>query len=388
MASPSSFDLGITSTTSPVPLSEERASAASVPPPLFQHLPRLMFDRSAKEGSGAASVPLPLPEGSPIPMCGGRPLGMLAVAAEEEETIAGIATIELNDDEPAGPAEPERGRVLARVLNEEERRKLFAYLDQNGYELGGMLGEGQSGIVFRLEGEGRGNVLKIFRNDPEIPASTVVDPIRGAHLITDLEHDAIVSPKCALVVHEGGIQHVLTEGNKIIGYIYPFIPGADLSKIIQDGNLTERQICQYGAQIGQALHVVHRHGIYHRDLKPGNVRIPHIGGAKLMDFDLARRISPSISPKGTKAFRAPEASTPGGYSTQSEAWSLGVMLYQMVSGRLPFKNEWDAALDSEVVLPDGTHPELQTVIQGLLRKTPSQRMRLEEAVARLERFSP
>jgi eukaryotic-like serine/threonine-protein kinase len=179
----------------------------------------------------------------------------------------------------------------------------------------------------------------------------------------------------------------LTDGNKIIGYIYPYVPGQDLSVLIRQENLNMGQILRYGAQIGHALQTLHDQGIFHRDIKPANIRISG-DEARLMDFDLARASpspgEPHISPKGTKAYRAPEASTPGAYSEQSEAWSLGVILYQMAFHKLPFASEWDAASDKPIELPDQMHPTLRAVIAGLLTKDPSKRMRLEEATRLLE----
>jgi serine/threonine protein kinase len=105
-----------------------------------------------------------------------------------------------------------------------------------------------------------------------------------------------------------------------------------------------------------------------------------------MDFDLAiRPTSPNsrISPKGTRAYRAPEASTPGAYSEKSEAWSLGVMLYQMAYQKLPFEHEMDAAI-GQVAFPDDVHPGLRNVIEGLLQKDPARRISLEEAIVHLK----
>src|SRR6202453_3744640 len=215
------------------------------------------------------------------------------------------------------------------------------------YEILRKLGAGGSGVVYlandtRLQ---RPVVLKILRTgllSAEQLRSTV---LREARLASAIEHPNV----CAIYeVGESGDE----------GYIVmQFVPGQSLDTLIARGPASLQLVLSVGIQIADGLQAAHGLGIFHRDLKPQNVMLTDGGLVKILDFGLARRLSPEnahFDPSklgltkeasvaatytargGTIRYMAPEQFVTGQSSVQSDVWALGVILYQLVSGRHPF----------------------------------------------------
>jgi tetratricopeptide (TPR) repeat protein len=142
-----------------------------------------------------------------------------------------------------------------------------------------------------------------------------------------------------------------------------------------------------------ALDHAHSHGIVHRDLKPENVVIAPDGTAKLMDFGLARPVASRISSEGTIVgtvfYLAPEQALGGDVDGRADLYALGVMLYELTTGRLPFTADDPVAIISQhlhaPVVPPRAHneeipPALDALIVGLMSKQPEDRPASARAV--------
>ena len=261
------------------------------------------------------------------------------------------------------------------------------------YELVRKLGAGGSGVVYLAEDSllMRPVVLKVLRRgllDAEQMRQTV---LREAQLASAIEHPNVC-----------GIYEVGEQGEEAF-IAMQYVPGQSLDKLIAKGPSNIRLAISVGIQIADGLNAAHSLGIFHRDLKPANVMLTDGGLAKILDFGLARRLTreeaefdpakPSAKNAetatytargGTIAYMAPEQFVTGQSSVRSDLWALGVILYELVSGRHPFSrpntDEFQTIraiqfLDPKPLAeccPDAPQ-ELNSVIMRLLQKTPAER---------------
>jgi serine/threonine protein kinase len=157
----------------------------------------------------------------------------------------------------------------------------------------------------------------------------------------------------------------------------------------------------YGVQIGDALHEAHQKGIVHRDIKADNIMINTKNQVKVMDFGLAKlkgslKLTKATSTVGTLAYMAPEQIQGGDVDARSDIFSYGVLLYEMLTGRMPFRIEHEAALMYSIINdePDPIQkyrqdlsPVLMNLIQRALEKNPNDRYQsINEMVIELRRL--
>ncbi|MFI9562438.1 bifunctional serine/threonine-protein kinase/ABC transporter substrate-binding protein [Streptomyces rishiriensis] len=174
-----------------------------------------------------------------------------------------------------------------------------------------------------------------------------------------------------------------------------FVPGPSLGEaVVAHGPLAEPGVRLLGARLAEALGEVHRAGLVHRDLKPGNVLIAH-DGPRLIDFGIARApedaaLTATGLVVGTPGYLSPEqAMGPGGdgIGPASDVFSLGCVLAFAATGRAPFgRGAVDALLYRAVHDPadlDGIPPRLREVVEGCLEKEPDRRPEAAELVRRL-----
>ncbi len=259
------------------------------------------------------------------------------------------------------------------------------------YELVRKLGAGGSGIVYLANDTQlmRPVVLKVLKRGAlslEQMRSTV---LREARMASAIEHPNV----CA-------IYEVGEEGEEAF-IVMQYIPGQSLDKIIARGPASLQLELSVGIQIADGLSAAHSLGIFHRDLKPANVMLTDGGLVKILDFGLARRLPPEelefdpakasnrkpgaptatyTARGGTIAYMAPEQFVTGQSSVQSDLWALGLILYELASGRHPFaRPDGDEFLSIRAIQflePDPLDkipPELNSVIMRCLRKTPADR---------------
>ncbi len=271
------------------------------------------------------------------------------------------------------------------------KRKTIAH-----YDILRRLGAGGSGVVYEANDTllQRPVVLKMLHTGlltAEQMRSTV---LREARLASAIEHPNV----CAIYeVGESGDEAYIA---------MQYVPGQSLDKLIERGPASPQLVLSVGIQIADGLQAAHALGIFHRDLKPQNVMLTDGGLVKILDFGLARRLGPeeaSFDPSkpapardasvaatytargGTIRYMAPEQFVTGHSSAQSDVWALGVMLYELASGRHPFARpdaeDFQAIRAIQFLEPPdlselvpGISPELKSVIAACLEKNPGARM--------------
>ncbi len=127
------------------------------------------------------------------------------------------------------------------------------------------------------------------------------------------------------------------------------VEGESLDQRIAQGPLKLQEALEIGEQIAAGLEAAHRKGVVHRDIKPENIMVGEGGHVTIMDFGLARlaeasRLTKTDETVGTVAYMSPEQTEGSGTDERTDIWSLGVVLYEMVTAQAPFKGDYDKAI--------------------------------------------
>ena len=166
-----------------------------------------------------------------------------------------------------------------------------------------------------------------------------------------------------------------------------YIDGAGVNERVESGPLPLSDAVDIGIQIADGLHAAHERNIVHRDIKSANVMLDDKGRAKITDFGLALREGQSRLTKdgfsvGTSAYMSPEQCRGDQIDKRTDIWSLGVVLYEMITARLPFAAEHDSAIvyavlnqDPEPItaLRSRVPMELERIVEKAMAKDPDRR---------------
>jgi serine/threonine protein kinase/Flp pilus assembly protein TadD len=136
--------------------------------------------------------------------------------------------------------------------------------------------------------------------------------------------------------------------DKVTFIVMEFIDGKELKEKIKSGPVEINEAVKIISQIAEGLKAAHKKGIVHRDIKSSNIMINNEGAVKIMDFGLAKVGTSNITKVGltigTAAYMSPEQATNEDVDYRSDIWSLGVILYEMLTGKLPYKGEFEQAI--------------------------------------------
>ena len=223
------------------------------------------------------------------------------------------------------------------------------------------------------------------------------------HLLDSEEHKArfLHEAKAAALLDHPNICTVyeIDEVNGRALLAMACLEGQTLKQKIAARPLPLAEALDIAVQIGQGLQAAHEKGIVHRDIKPANIMITPQGQVKIMDFGLAQlsdrtKLTASGMKLGTPAYMSPEQTEGKPADRRSDIWAMGVVLYEMVSGRSPFPGETEAAAAYAIVhtepepltaLRSGLPVELDHVIAKPLAKTPGERYQhVDELVVDLQ----
>jgi tetratricopeptide (TPR) repeat protein len=251
------------------------------------------------------------------------------------------------------------------------------------YTVTAKLGAGGMGEVYRATDTrlGREVALKI------LPPQTAADPAARAQLIQEARNASALNHPHICHIYE------VNEAGGVTYFAMELAEGEPLAQRIPPDGLPPETVARFGQQIADALAHAHDRGILHRDLKSSNVMVTRDGVAKVLDFGLALRrrdadlaaatrskitVQQAGSIGGTLPYLAPELLTGQPASERSDIWALGVLLYEMAAGALPFEGrtgyELTSAILRETPRPlERVPPALRAVVQRCLAKEPGQR---------------
>eukprot|EP00002_Diphylleia_rotans_P028918 TRINITY_DN5848_c1_g1_i2.p1 TRINITY_DN5848_c1_g1~~TRINITY_DN5848_c1_g1_i2.p1 ORF type:complete len:414 (+),score=66.08 TRINITY_DN5848_c1_g1_i2:31-1242(+) len=246
-----------------------------------------------------------------------------------------------------------------------------------------LLGKGSYGSVYRVKCNWNSDIIAL--KEMNIKAMNTTErktALNEVRLLASIQHPHVIEYKFSFI--EDGKLYIGTE----------LAESGDMDGLIKKCQqsrkfLDENQVWNSVAQICSGLKALHDAGIMHRDLKSSNILICDQGILKLADFGVARILKGSEYAHtniGTPYYLSPEQWKDQPYNEKADMWSLGVVLYELVSLRLPFQGVNMNELSRNVVngqysrLPSHTSPELQNLINRLLVKNPKVRPSADEVL--------
>jgi len=234
------------------------------------------------------------------------------------------------------------------------------------------LGEGGMGIVYKafdtkLERE---VALKVLRPEAIGDSASRERFIREARAASALNHPNVT------IIHEINEWH----GQDFICMEY--VAGETVKNKIKKGPMPLEEVLDIALQVAEALQEAHEHHVIHRDIKSENIMITPKGQVKVMDFGLAKIEGTATNTQigttmGTIAYMSPEQTRGESVDHRTDIWSFGVVLYEMLTGQLPFKGDYEQAVIYAILneapksitgLRSGVPIKLEQIVEKALQK--------------------
>lgn len=243
------------------------------------------------------------------------------------------------------------------------------------------LGEGGMGVVYKAEDLKLKRLVALkFLSESHLNEAQRKRFLREAQAAAALEHPNI----CTI--------YEVDEVDDMVFFAMALVPGRPLSEVIDEAPLPIDQALDIAIQIAEALSAAHQAGVVHRDIKTGNIMITPQGRAVVLDFGLAQigetsRITRTGATVGTAAYMSPEQAQGAPLDHRSDLWSLGVALYEMLAGYLPFRGDYELAVMYNIVNEEPTPigdsradapPDIELILSTALAKDPDRRYQTAE----------
>ena len=245
------------------------------------------------------------------------------------------------------------------------------------YKIIEKLGEGGMGVVYLAED------LNLER---KVAIKFLPDNISA---FSEEKQRFKIEAKAAAALNHPNIETIysIEEVNNEMLIVMEYINGQELRKKVEGGNIKFEEAIDIVTKIAEGLNVAHLKGIIHRDIKTSNIMVTNEGSVKIMDFGLAKvkgsdMVTRTGSTLGTAAYMSPEQITGKNIDHRTDIWSLGIVFYEMLTGELPFKAEYEAAwayqILNENILPPSEldrkiPPQIDLVVLKMLEKDKTQR---------------
>jgi len=265
------------------------------------------------------------------------------------------------------------------------------------YRLISRVGVGGMGEVWRAEDTRLGRTVAIKVLPPSVlaDAESIARLKREARTAAQLYHPSIATI------------HSIEEDGDHIFIVEEFVEGDSLTKVIKRGGLSESEVCRIGRAVADALAEAHEKGIVHRDIKPDNI-IVNGNRVKVLDFGIAKQVGIAGAPSsetptafvtqqgmilGTIHYMSPEQALGKTVDGRTDVFSLGVVLYEMATGRRPFGGETITETMTQIIRDEpaepvsvnpGISPAMNEIIQRCLRKNVAERFTAAELVTALD----
>ena len=265
------------------------------------------------------------------------------------------------------------------------------------YRLISRVGAGGMGEVWRAEDTRLGRTVAI----KVLPPSVLADVEAIARLKREARTAAqLYHPSIATI-------HSIEEDGDHLFIVEEFVEGESLTRVIKRGGLSESEICRIGRAVADALAEAHAKGIVHRDIKPDNIIVAG-NRVKVLDFGIAKQVGIAGAPSsetptafvtqqgmilGTIHYMSPEQALGKTIEGRTDVFSLGVVLYEMTTGRRPFGGETITETMTQIIRDEppeavsvnpGISPSMNEIIRRCLRKNATERFTAAELVTALD----
>ncbi len=215
------------------------------------------------------------------------------------------------------------------------------------YRLEAILGIGGMGVVYRAADTDldREVAIKVLPDDANLSKHHIERFLREAEIMARLNIPETV--------------HIFDLGNQPVNYIVmDLIKGQDLEQLLQERLLSPAEMVRIAITTAKALHKIHQVGIVHRDLKPSNIFVDQKGRVRLLDFGISKLIDAPVmltmpgSTLGTPVYMAPEQFdlSMGEVSARTDIYALGLIIYEALIGRVPFREDGIMNIIKEIVM--------------------------------------
>jgi len=302
---------------------------------------------------------------------------LTAISTSDPELQAAVESLLAADSEADARLAPLEAAFLLRSAPALDPLGIAGHTISH-FRIRDLIGAGGMGAVYRADDTrlGRPVALKFLLPSYGLDAFAKARFLREAHSAAALDHSNL----CA--VHEVGASE---DGRLFLAM--PLYEGETLkARLARGGLMSVGEILEIARQVASGLKGAHASGIVHRDLKPGNVMLLSDGTVKILDFGLAKARDQSLSEAGarfgTVSYMAPEQIRGEAVDGRADLWALGVVLYELLTGRKPFGGEEEIAIAHAILhdqpLPPSTHraempAALEDLVLRLLQKDPGRR---------------
>mmetsp|Transcript_25783 Transcript_25783/g.48911 ORF Transcript_25783/g.48911 Transcript_25783/m.48911 type:complete len:460 (-) Transcript_25783:272-1651(-) len=235
------------------------------------------------------------------------------------------------------------------------------------FEILRVVGQGAFGKVFQVRQKATGAIraMKVMRKDQVLARNHSEYMRQERDILTHIQHPFIIK------------MHYSFQTSSKLYLILDFVNGGHLFfQLYRQGMFSEDLARIYTAEIVLAVAHLHKVGIAHRDLKPENVLLDNKGHVVITDFGVAKKVSGDAHTNslcGTMEYMAPEVVTAKGHGRPADWWSVGVLLYEMLTGKHPFSSRNKATLQKKILteklkLPSYLTQEAASLLKGLLNR--------------------
>jgi len=229
------------------------------------------------------------------------------------------------------------------------------------YKILEKIGEGGMGVVYKTEDTKLKRIVALKFLPPELTRDLQAKKrfLQEAQAAAALDHPNI----CTI--------HEINEFEGQMFIVMAYIKGPSLKERIAHGPIKVAEALDISTQVAEGLWAAHEKGIIHRDIKPANIMLPEKGPAKIMDFGLAKLawaadLTKTVGTMGTLGYMSPEQARGDAVDHRTDIWSLGVVLYEILAGQLPFIGE-----------------EMQGIVYSILNKEPAPLTSIRPDIPRL-----